>query len=448
VASDQATDRGKGTERLKDRGSKERIDLLSGLISRAVIGRGFGDEGKGLAVDYFCSKVPETLVIKHNGGAQAGHTVELEGKRFVFHQLASGSFRHSKTLWADTYYPDLFKLREEMEAFRDVSGFTPNILCDVNTPVTLIDDVIINMLLESARGDARHGSCGMGINEAFERTKAGFRMTVRDFFEKDAKSLVGQMLSIRETYGKERLRKLGILTGKKGDQVHLGYIAGATYNQEYLELLESKVVIENAVEEMQRSADSYVTLAEHMDKVLGECSEIVFETGQGLLLDAENQSFAPHVTASRTGLTNPVCFLRKYGLSLTEAVYVTRTYVTRHGAGPLPYECSREALGIMQADATNVDNPWQGSLRYARHGSVQEFLAPIQEDLKENVGKGQRKPGVSLFLTHLNETNQRLCMKQGNVALDSLRAMPEMKETIDSFYISSSREAKDVVILR
>lgn len=127
---------------------------------------------------------------------------------------------------------------------------------------------------------------------------------------------------------------------------------------------------------------------------------------------------------------------------------MTRTYVTRHGAGPLPYECSREALGIMQADATNVDNPWQGSLRYARHGSVQEFLAPIQEDLKENVGKGQRKPGVSLFLTHLNETNQRLCMKQGNVALDSLRAMPEMKETIDSFYISSSREAKDVVILR
>ena len=408
---------------------------MSGLISRAVIGKGFGDEGKGLAVDYFCSKVPETLVIKHNGGAQAGHTVELEGKRFVFHQLASGSFRHSKTLWADTYYPDLFKLREEMEAFRDVSGFTPNILCDVNTPVTLIDDVIINMLLESARGDARHGSCGMGINEAFERTKAGFRMTVRDFLGRDARALVNKMLSIRDAYGKAHLRELGIS-------------ASGRYDQEYLELLESEVVIENAVEEMLRSANAYVTLAEHMDKVLGECAEIVFETGQGLLLDAENQSFAPHVTASRTGLTNPVCFLRKYGLSLTEAVYVTRTYVTRHGAGPLPYECSREALGIMQADVTNVDNPWQGSLRYARHGSIQEFLAPIQVDLRENITEGQKKPSISLFLTHLNETNQRFCMKQGNVALDSLREMPEMKETIDLFYISSSREAKDVVILR
>ncbi|MBQ9489258.1 MAG: adenylosuccinate synthetase [Lachnospiraceae bacterium] len=407
---------------------------MSGLISRAVIGKGFGDEGKGLAVDYFCSKVPETLVIKHNGGAQAGHTVELEGKRFVFHQLASGSFRHSKTFWTDTYYPDLYKLREEMEAFHGLAGFTPEIFCDVNTPVTLIDDVIINMLLESARGDARHGSCGMGINEAFERTKAGFGMTVRDFLGNDARALVDKILSIRETYGKKHMRELEIS-------------ANGRYDQEYLELLDSRVVVENAVEEMQQSADTFVTLAEHVDKMLGESPEIVFETGQGLLLDAENPCFAPHVTASRTGLTNPVHFLEKYGLSLTEAVYVTRTYVTRHGAGPLPYECGRDALGIKQADATNVDNPWQGSLRYARHGSIQEFLAPIQEDLKENIKEGQRKPNVSLFLTHLNETNEKLCMKQGDVSLDTFSALPEIREDINMLYLSSTRVSKDIVTL-
>ena len=52
---------------------------------RAVIGKGFGDEGKGLVTDLYCSKSPNALVIKHNGGAQAGHTVETGGKRFVFH---------------------------------------------------------------------------------------------------------------------------------------------------------------------------------------------------------------------------------------------------------------------------------------------------------------------------------------------------------------------------
>ena len=81
----------------------------------AIIGKGFGDEGKGLATDYFCRQASDTLVIKHNGGAQAGHTVEPEGKRFVFHQLSAGSFCGADTFWADSYYPDLYKLGEEME---------------------------------------------------------------------------------------------------------------------------------------------------------------------------------------------------------------------------------------------------------------------------------------------------------------------------------------------
>ena len=59
---------------------------------RVVIGKNLGDEGKGLAVDFFCGQVPDTLVVNHNGGSQAGHTVETNGKRFVFHQLSAGSF--------------------------------------------------------------------------------------------------------------------------------------------------------------------------------------------------------------------------------------------------------------------------------------------------------------------------------------------------------------------
>ena len=114
---------------------------MSGQIIRAVIGKGFGDEGKGLAVDHFCRLAPDTLVIKHNGGAQAGHTVEPDGKRFVFHQLSSGSFRHCDTFWADSYYPDLYKLREEMEAFQTVSEFPVQVFCDAKTQATIIDDV-------------------------------------------------------------------------------------------------------------------------------------------------------------------------------------------------------------------------------------------------------------------------------------------------------------------
>ena len=88
---------------------------------RIVIGKSFGDEGKGLAVDYFSGLAEKSgrrcLVIRHNGGAQAGHTVDLQNGRFVFHQLSSGSFRSADTLWADTFLPDLFKLPEEAQGF-------------------------------------------------------------------------------------------------------------------------------------------------------------------------------------------------------------------------------------------------------------------------------------------------------------------------------------------
>ncbi len=413
---------------------------------RAVIGKNFGDEGKGLAVDYFCRSAPETLVIKHNGGAQAGHTVELkDGRKFVFHQLSSGSFRHCDTFWADTYFPDLFKLRDEINEFKGMSGFVPQIYCDLQTPVTVIDDILINMMLETARGDDRHGSCGMGINEAFLRTEAGFRLTVGDFLSDTVSSMVRRILAIRKNYTKKRLEEEGLS-------------AGSIERSEYGELLRSRAVIENAAEEMARNAHDFVHLIENTADFLRSKSDLLFETGQGLLLDAENEAFAPHVTASRTGLINPLKLLKKYGLELTEAVYVTRTYVTRHGAGPLPHECSREELGIVQKDETNVDNPWQGAIRYARHGTLADFSAAVREDVRNlqsqsqiqsksqaQIQKQSSHPRISLFVTHLNETHHQICLRDGNMNVNTFAAAPDVRNVFHQFYLSASRYGEDVI---
>ena len=413
---------------------------MSGQTIRAVIGKGFGDEGKGLAVDHFCRLAPDTLVIKHNGGAQAGHTVEPDGKRFVFHQLSSGSFRHCDTFWADSYYPDLYKLREEMEAFQTVSGFPVQVYCDAKTQATIIDDVLINMLLESLRGKNRHGSCGMGINECDLRTKAGFGVSVLDFLSKDAKTLTERMLEIRENYVKKRV---WTALREMADGGVLLDLARDVQAQEYLECLQSKTVIENAVEEMQRSAEQFVKVVEDAGALLRGRESIVFETGQGLLLDGENKEFAPHVSASRTGLYHPVRICREHGLSLSEVVYVTRTYVTRHGAGPLPNECTRESLGITQEDATNVENPWQGSIRYARHGSLEKFLKPVLEDLRE---LGGEQVSTSLFLTHLNETDHRVMMRDWDPHATALCQADSFRQVFDRCYFSADRDAKETLV--
>lgn len=389
-----------------------------------VIGKNFGDEGKGLAVDYFCSKEPSSLVIKHNGGGQAGHTVDLPDGRFVFHQLASGSFRGAHTLWARTYYPDLYKLAEEVEAFANVSkGRTPVIFAQATTYVTTIDDVLINMALESARGDDRHGSCGMGINEADLRTKAGFGISFADLMGISLEELVEKLAQIRATYGKLRLEELGINLKDIG---------------EYGELLSDETVLVNAAIEMLSNL-SYVEVIDDPAKLCKEYKQVVFETGQGLLLDGECQKFFPHVTASRTGLTNPVMLSKEYGISMDEVVYVTRSYVTRHGAGMLPYECEPSKLGIAGIDQTNLTNPWQGSLRFAPHGSLDEFMEYVDDDINAAVACGMAsdiKRGI--MITHLNESRGQL------LTVDGPKELEEFEEKFDVSYISRTPYSCDV----
>jgi adenylosuccinate synthase len=95
-----------------------------------------------------------------------------------------------------------------------------------------------------------------------------------------------------------------------------------------------------------------------------EYGKIVFEGAQGLLLDQDSPDF-PHVTRSKTGLHNVASLLDDAGLKEwdLETFYVTRTYLTRHGAGPLPNATrGKPYQGVV--DNTNTPNEWQGTLRY------------------------------------------------------------------------------------
>ena len=390
----------------------------------AIIGKNFGDEGKGLAADYFCARVPCCMVVKHNGGAQAGHTVQFEGRRFVFHQLSSGSFRGAKTFFASTYYPDFYKLREELGNF----GSNPGSYGSADTRLIYPDDILINMALEESRGDRRHGSCGMGINEGFIRTKAGFGLYAHDVFGMNASDLARKMRSIREEYGRKRLAEAF------ADDI----------SPEYAELLSSPNVLINVAEEMLRAAES-VTLVEDEAAFLRSQENIVFESGQGLLLDSENEAYAPHVTASRTGLHNVVTLLKKAGLTLDESCYVTRTYMTRHGAGTLCCEAEKETIGKIAADQTNLENNWQGAIRYGKHKDVVDFLAPVLADLQE-AGRiypgfsGKKKHTVSLFVTHLNETDAEIVFSEGRIPVNEFLELPDVSAVFSRYYLSYQEE--------
>ena len=382
----------------------------------AVIGKNFGDEGKGFACSRLASSLKNALIIKHNGGGQAGHTVEdPEGKwRFIHHQIGAGAEYHVPTLFADSFMPDLFQLGKEVKAFKELFGFQPILYSEKNARVTTVEDVLLNMGAEVARGKNRHGSCGMGIEECVQRNNAGYGITVEELAGWTKQDLVDRLKQIRKEYTERRAEILGI------------YLSNP-----YYEMLNNETLLENFVIEVKENVN-LLTLVDADRKWLEEFQHLIFETGQGLLLDQDYEAYAPHLTSSKTGIHNPTIFLEKRGLSLEEAIYVTRPYITRHGNGPLPCEVKRSELPGVGEDLTNQPNEWQGTLRYAKHEGLEAFFAPVLRDRdslnnldrKEQI-KTKESPELSILVTQLSETGNQLYFEKGSIPIETLQKAGE-----------------------
>lgn len=384
---------------------------------KVVIGKNFGDEGKGQTVELLC-RGKNAVVVRHNGGAQAGHTVEDGNFRFVFHQLGSGSRWSCPTYWSETFLPDLLKLGEEVETLRQEMKeklgvcFTGRIYAHENCACTTVYDVLLNSLMEQLRGKKKHGSCGMGIYEAVARTgEAAFSLRLRDFCGATETQIAERLRNIREGYVRPRVKRLCAEYPEEFSREEI---------QEWLALLWDENLCQNAAAEMCENFKRYVSLA-NWREISERYETVIFENAQGLMLDEDNREYFPHLTPSHTGLFNVAELLCKDGMKGNaqkaqkmdlgqpnlEIFYVTRTYVTRHGAGRLDFECGKEEINPGMKDLTNIPNPWQDNLRYAKHPIGEEFIRYMEEDLRQL--KGITCPmRCTLLVTHANETGGKM----------------------------------------
>lgn len=306
---------------------------------KVVIGNGYGDEGKGLITDYLARS--NSLVVRFSGGGQAGHTVVTpDGRRHVFRHVGSGSFRGAATHLSRHFLFDPITLKNEIKALNQLGVF-PQITVDPSARVVTPWDILLNQRTEEARGAVRHGSCGQGIGEAMRRNLySPVRFVVADLLSTEAHSR--EKMSAVESYVKAQLKERNLRLPEGEEAAWWAEIAQQA-------LLFSPLV--------QIWPD---------DSVISEYSDIIFEGSQGLLLDAEYGVF-PHVTFARTGLTN-IAELIPRGDTELHVFFVSRSYMTRHGAGSLEDEYSTRP-DFIQKDATNETNAWQGDFRYAPYNN-------------------------------------------------------------------------------
>lgn len=284
------------------------------MANKAVIGLGYGDEGKGLFTDYLCAQSAKPLVIRFSGGQQAGHTVVRNGIRHVFSNFGAGTLNGAPSYFSKFCTIDPVGIVNELSVLLN-KGIKPLLFIDIHCPVTTPYDIHYN------QKNNKHGSCGVGVGATFNREEHYYSLTFGDLF-----------------YPWVLTTKLQLIKDFYSDYQDV----------DVNNFLECCDIITHSCYIQQ--TDSFPD---------NNYSDFIFEGSQGLLLD-KNYGFFPHVTRANTGSQN---ILRLLDGEL-DVYLITRAYQTRHGDGPLSNELLPHNIQ-KNPNETNITNAYQGILRYA-----------------------------------------------------------------------------------
>ena len=361
----------------------------------AVIGANYGDEGKGLFTEYLCRNRPKPLVVMSNGGCQRGHTVNNKehGVRHVFHHFGSGTLVGAPTLFSKTFLLNPIAFAKEHDELRKL-GVLPDAYRSPECVLQLPSDMFINQQLEKHRSlsGSKHGSCGWGIWETIVRNKSYKPLLFEDFLNLDMESKKKYLDDALDWQIENRLRCED----------------GLKIDESILKIIRSKSFCNHFIDDFCGMEMNCVCL--ESDNLV-ECAEnagyetIVVENAQGLLLDKkyapkdENGRTDIHSTPSKTGTEGALDAVGDYAKADSIVLnYISRTYITRHGAGPFPENTS----GLSYDDITNCPNEHQDAMRFGK------MTYEVAKALLERMSVDSKGTQKKLALTHMNEARCRL----------------------------------------
>jgi adenylosuccinate synthase len=281
------------------------------MKSLAIVGAQWGDEGKGKIADLLGQK--SDVVVRYQGGNNAGHTIIVGDKKIVLHLIPSGILHsHCVSVIGHGVVFDPEAFLQELE---EISGsgveITPkNLKISQNASVI----TIYNRLLDAQRedkGPVKIGTTGKGIGPAYEDKTSRKGLKLKDLLDLD---------KLKKKLSENLIEKEVLFN-------HLYKIDYPTVDEEAERLFELGKTVEPFL------CDTFSFL----DKCCENNKKVIFEGAQGILLDIDYGSY-PFVTSSSTSSGGLYTGAGLPGKQIEEVLGITKAYTTRVGEGPFPTE--------------------------------------------------------------------------------------------------------------
>lgn len=284
------------------------------MSSVVIVGSQWGDEGKGKMTDYLSQNAD--VVVRSQGGNNAGHTIAFDGKKFALRLVPSGIFGKDKlAVIGNGVVINPPALLKELHYLQDNGIDISGLRISSRSHVTFPYHILLDKCQEAAKGDHKVGTTKNGIGPTYmdKVSRVGIRMS--DLLEKDTFKVKLQRNLAEKN---ELFTKLYHVDPISFDDIFESYYE---YGQEL---------------------KKYVTdTSRIVNDALDQGKKVLFEGAQGVMLDVDQGTY-PYVTASNP-IAGGVCTGVGVGPNKIDTVVgICKAYSTRVGAGPFPTELTDE----------------------------------------------------------------------------------------------------------
>jgi len=281
------------------------------MANVTVIGSQWGDEGKGKIVDWLSSRAD--VVVRFQGGHNAGHTLVIDGKTYKLHLLPSGIVRKSKlSIIGNGVVIDPWALMSEIKTLQEqgVEVTPEKLVVAENAPLILPIHPVLDKAMEVSRGEKSIGTTGRGIGPAYEDKVARRAIRVGDLRYPD---LVREKLEDMMLHHNALLKGLGL------------------EEMDPAEIFEQLMSVRDDILQYTGVVWKLLVDAKKQGK------KILFEGAQGVMLDVDHGTY-PFVTSSNTCCAQAALGSGSGPEIINTVLGITKAYTTRVGEGPFPTE--------------------------------------------------------------------------------------------------------------